>query len=97
MLGSEQQAEDQSTCAIEAQHGDCDEEQSLQPHQNTDSEGKLPVQLSLQSETSSCTGNENQQLTSYERIWGYERVYHCDIPLQSLLHKGCSKPEDTSS
>ena len=26
VLGSEQQAEDQSTCAIEAQHGDCDKE-----------------------------------------------------------------------
>ena len=94
VLGSEKQTED---CAIEVQHDDCDGEQSLLAHQNTDSEGKLPVHLSLQSETSSCTSNENQQLTSYERIWGYERVYHCDIPLESLLHKDCTKPEDTCS
>ena len=97
VLGSEQQAEDQSTCAIDAQHDDCDEEQSLLVHQNTDSEGKSPVHLPLQSETSSSTSNENQQLTSYEHIWGYERVYHCDIPLESLLYKDCTKPEDTCS
>ena len=95
MLGSEQQAEDQSTCAIDAQDGHCDEEQLLLAHQNTDSEGKS--HLSLQSETSNCAGNENQQSTSYERVWGYERVHHCDIPLESLLRKSCTKPEDTCS
>ena len=91
ILGSEQQTEEQSIHTAEPQHGDSDEQQSLLSHHNTDTEGTLPVHLSLLSETASqCTGSENQ---SYERIWGYERIHHCDIPLESLLHKS-SKPED---
>ena len=90
-LGSEQQADEQPTCAVELQHGDSDKQQSLLSHQNADTEGTLPVHLSLLSKTASqCTGSEIQ---SYERVWGYERIHHCDIPLESLLHKG-SKPED---
>ena len=91
VLGSEQQTEEQSIHTAESQHGDSDEQQSLLSHHNTDTEGTLPEHLSLLSETASqCTGSENQ---SYERVWGYERIHHCDIPLESLLHKS-SKPED---
>ena len=29
----------------------------------------------------------NESLDSYERVWGYERIYHCDIPLEELMPK----------
>ena len=25
-----------------------------------------------------------ESLNSYERVWGYERIYHCDLPLEKL-------------
>lgn len=89
---SGRQAEDQS-CAIEVQHGDCDEDQSLLSHPSANE--KEPEYLSLQRDSSSHTNNENQGLTSYERIWGYERIHHCNIPLESLLQKGGTKTEDS--
>ena len=26
-----------------------------------------------------------KSLNSYERIWGYERIDHCDLPLEEFL------------
>ena len=29
----------------------------------------------------------SESLESYEQVWGYERIYHCDFPLEELVPK----------
>ena len=29
----------------------------------------------------------NESLDSYEQVWGYERIHHCDFPLEELAQK----------
>ena len=26
-----------------------------------------------------------ESLDSYEQVWGYERIHHCDLPLEEFL------------
>ena len=35
-----------------------------------------------------------ESLDSYERVWGYERIHHCDLPLEEFL---AQKDDDTAS
>ena len=40
------------------------------------------------------TSNPTESLDSYEQVWGYERVYHCDLPLEDFVGQ---KNDDTTS
>ena len=37
-----------------------------------------------------------ESLNSYERVWGYERIYHCDLPLEEFMAQKHDKGSDTN-
>ena len=77
------------TCDAEIEHLllQCKGTQDHNPLKHPHTENESLTAMCRQPQ--SLSGDENQAPTessSYERIWGYETVQHCDLHLESLLH-----------